>query len=335
MAIRCAVDTGYGFVKFAWLGPDKQTIVADHFPAYARKNAGEAFKVLGRLDVTEVTVNKIRYQVGKDILTGNEHTRKLAADYSQTDEYLALTIGAMYYVYRATRERVIEKMVVGLPVTLFKDRTVRDRLKHRLAGMHEIQDPFDAKTDLVHISVNEVMVVPQPAGGFSEWHFHHDAETGAPVQADEVTLVMDPGEFTLDWLTLVGTSLRADRCGALDEGMSAIVRAVERQFAADMGEISVPSTIVKRGLISGSMTFRTKSVVAAPYLKLAKSRAEEIAGEVYVKVGGTEDVSHFVLTGGGASIFEDAFKKAFRCDKIHVVKEPMYANVTGFLRMGA
>ena len=115
-----SIDVGYGqtkFIKSASAG----NIVCELFPSVAPTLTGPLLQdpLLKNSDVIKVDVGGVTRVVGKDSLhfQGSLSTRILDDSYSGSDSYMALTRGALFYI----GEKCIDLLVVGLPVSLFKN----------------------------------------------------------------------------------------------------------------------------------------------------------------------------------------------------------------------
>lgn len=120
-----SIDVGYGQTKFIKKSFDDE-ISCDLFPSIAPTLTGSLLQdpLIKNTEVIKVDVGGVTRVVGKNALhfQGALSSRILDDSYSGSDPYLALTRGALFYI----GEKYIDLLVVGLPVSLFKNIAKRN-----------------------------------------------------------------------------------------------------------------------------------------------------------------------------------------------------------------
>lgn len=205
-----AIDVGYGHVKWVAIGPSGETkrgIFPSVAPITTRERTVETSGLAGHRTVT-VNVGEHNYVVGRDAyLEADAHfSRPRLSDYSQTDGYRALMLGAM--VFSGMRE--IDQLVVGLPLTTLT--TYHAQLQEQYTGEHTIGASYAKRK--VDVNVGNVTVTSQPAGAMLH------AAAIDPSLRKKTNLVIDMGYFTMDFLMCDGLRPYYARSGAIQGGMS-------------------------------------------------------------------------------------------------------------------
>jgi len=328
-----AIDVGYGHVKFTD-GRDAQSnaIRTDSFAS--QSTAVPEFvidsEVMQRRDTFVVPVNARRYEVGKGLglaLGVNQETAILDDDFPLSDAYAARLYGALNYMARTLPGRVIDHLVLGLPLTTYFRHQAA--VAKRFSGEHTINVRGD------RINVNQCHVYPQPLGGYAEYL------AGAPVPADKeapMALVIDPGYYTVDWFVCRGMIASEIRSGAVHCGVSAILRAVAGQIVdeACVGA-GVTETIrrIDHSLIQkNAFTMCGRVVALDKFMAAGDIVIDEAAQAVKNSIGSGADIDVLVLTGGGASLYQPAIARKFPHHEVVVLPDPAHANVRGFHLLG-
>ncbi len=111
---------------------------------------------------------------------------------------------------------VIDRLVTGLPSQSILGQAVHTELKDQLTGVHKLNSK-------VSVEVKEVLVVPQPIGAYMDTTQNVKDDGSLELIANGQTLVLDPGFFSVDWVTIVGGSLATESCGTSFDGVSVIL----------------------------------------------------------------------------------------------------------------
>lgn len=321
-----AVDVGRGNVKFIAAAKNGD-LKCEMFPAEAHPA-----EVVHELDgwgtkrkTVGIPVGKLIYEVGPDA--------RLAADvfnanvlqhdrYCESDEYLALMLGAVHYMDVAT----VDLLVVGLPVATFKLRKVVTSLERRIEGEHLLGAGR-------RVTIGKVKAVPQPAGALMSYGLLQNRL--AEVRRER-SLIVDPGRRTFDWLVTQGMQQIEKRSSSVNRGMFDVV-----QIIADGIGRATSSQFRDYDAIDWALRTRKKPVVyqreydIEQHLPLARKIPEQAVAEMMRYVGDAGDIKNILLVGGGAFFFKPALKAAFPNHTISELKDPIFANVRGFQHAGA
>ena len=251
-------------------------------------------------------------------------SRELHEDYPATDVYRAL-----FYATLALAEReVIDVLVTGLPVNQYSDQALREKLAERLKGKHQVT----AKTS---VTVKDVYIVPQPAGTYLT--ALQETSAGDPL-ADSLdsglTLVLDPGFFSVDWVAFENGDMGADTAGTDLRAMSRVLDATADLMHEDYG---IRPTVhrIEAAVRAGrkDIVFQGKRVDFEEYFKKA---SKAVADSVLVtlrsslrdKAGSSIDA--IIAGGGGGASYIDSAKEAFPNAIVTTVSDPVTSNSVGF-----
>ncbi|WP_026608625.1 PRTRC system protein D [Methylocaldum szegediense] len=318
------VDVGYGNVKYAWRRKDG-TLAAGHFPSIAALTVAREFSdgATEGHDAFRVEVGQESYVVGVDAelaLAGHESGRILNRAYHESNPYLALFRGALAYLGKPLE---VDLLVTGLPVEFF--RTGRERLEDRLTGEHPL--PGGSIT-----RIKQAWVIPQPVGGF----LHH-----AIVQniyqdlRSSLSLIVDCGFFTVDWIVTKGLKVAFERSGSTPGGVSQILAKLAQAIA---DEVQEPFNDVAR-LDDALRNGHRLELYGRPFnfghlLPRVRPVMDQVCQRLLDTVGAMSDIGTVVLVGGGAPLYQDAIRKICKRNPLVLVKDPMHANVKGFYLAG-
>lgn len=320
-----AVDVGRGNVKFIAAAKSGE-LKCEMFPAEAHP-AEVVHELDGwgpRRKTVSIPVGKLVYEVGPDA--------RLAADvfnanvlqhdrYCESDEYLALMLGAVHYM----DVPAVDLLIVGLPVATFKLRKVVAALERRIEGEHLLGAGR-------RVTIGKVKAVPQPAGALMSYGLLQNRL--AEVRRER-SLIVDPGRRTFDWLVTQGMQQIEKRSSSVNRGMFDVVQSI-----ADGIGRSTSSQFRDHDAIDWALRTRKKLVVyqrdydIEQHLPLARKIPEQAVAEMMRYVGDAGDIKNILLVGGGAFFFKPALKAAFPHHTISELKDPIFANVRGFQYAG-
>jgi plasmid segregation protein ParM len=331
-AVIRAIDLGYGHVKFTRRSDCENgpTVVTRTIPAIAvpvppsrRAIDGGAFS---QLQTMPVSVRGASYEVGPDtpLLLAGQSGRDLTGEYARSDRYEALMKGALSYMH----ESVIDVLVLGLPVSKFASE--KDRLRETYERKTEVPDVTNPAQSKV-VEIRKVLVVPQPFGGFLEAQ-----RPGEGAEPRGSTLVVDPGFFTFDWIVVAdGMRFVATRSGAVNGGVSSILRLIADHLEGETGATFTDMTPIEAAIKSGGpVLFGRKEVDLSRYAAAIEAKCEAYVADMRARLGGQNDIRHIVLCGGGAKLFMNAVAKGFADWDLSVANDAMCANVRGFQIFG-
>jgi len=349
------IDLGYGMTKLTKsYNQFSGQITPASFPSIAATYCGREISTeegsTNRRNTITVKVGETIFEVGPEArkaLGGNSDGRNRETEYPKRDQYMALTLGALGFMdipLNPGGEYVIDVLVVGLPISTFDEH--RSDLKEKMTGAHKVMGK--------NILVKNVLVVHQPRGAYAEYA----VRTGsASRMKNEVTLVADAGYFTFDWLWMDGNTPVAPLSDAAnDGGMAGVLERVceqiyldEKDRKSESGALLRPELTLKRVKALTEKIdecLRTGNPIQLSgipilkstehYIKVGRKRAEDSVADMMQTLGDrVMEINNIVEAGGGSHIYRDVLQANFPGRNILSSSEPIYANVKGYVLLGA
>jgi plasmid segregation protein ParM len=318
-----AIDVGFGNTKFV-TSHVGQELSCSSFPSLAYTSAKDpkVRSAAERRKTVAIPIEGTFYEVGPDVHLAADTFRatQLHDQYIESPEYMALARGAMKYM----RVEVIDLLVVGLPVSSFQAR--KGYLEAAMTGVHDIGG---GRT----VQVKKAVAVAQPQGALVYYTaaFHKQKTI-----ENEQSLIIDPGSRTFDWLLSRGMRLVLKVSSSVNRGMSDILKTIAQEISSDIGRPYSDLPAIDTALRSGKqLMIYQKPYDLTPILPTARAVARRAVSSMMEWVTEDYSIQNVILVGGGAFMFKDAVRAAFPNHRIHVVKDPMFANVKGFQLAGA
>lgn len=317
------LDIGYSNLKIAHglTGRDPKTLLVP-------SGAAPEDKIPQGIRISDqglsVKVGDQVWRIGLSHSSFDQWARSLHIEYTDSLSYGALYYGALAMTGAGT----IDKVITGLPVSLWGDKRISDAVVSKLIGTHQIQEDR-------YVTVKAVEVIPQPLGAFinSYWQAGHEAS----VLADGRILVVDPGFYSVDWVVIEAGGLRKSGSGTSLNAMSVLLKEASRLIKEERdGVITVER--LEEVLRSG----KTETYLYGARLDLTSylersSRAiaflalEELRESIRREVGSVDVV---VLAGGGGNQFKSAIETIFPKSRLLMDARPELANAKGFYFYG-
>lgn len=343
-----SIDLGFGLVKFSHQPKGAQEMSYLVFPSMAIPSDPSAMREIATRtrNTFDVPVGKSSYEVGFDVTlaqTGNDFGREITDDYFRSPIYDALMKGALRYM----DEEVIDLLVVGLPVSQYQNDDRRGYLveQWRTGPSGTPIDLGDGK----QVRVLDVVVRPQPLGGYVEMFNHLDAvqnatkEFGLIKSADDLleltTLVVDPGEHTLDWLLIQKGQINTKASGAAnDAGRHRIVRAVGEGLQAKVGRPLGPAILPRlNDALRSDMQIKLSGVRydLNEFESVIATTVEDPINRLIEGLRGMIDVVDLiVVVGGHPERYRDELHRRYPNIPILVLAQSVEANVRGYQFIG-
>lgn len=221
--------------------------------------------------------------------------RELHEDYSASPAYQALFKASL--LHAAGEGDVVDRLVTGLPVHQARDTEYVQTLVKRMQGTHKI-------TPNRTITVHHVEVVAQPIGTLTDIYCNTEY---ADVLGESVTLALDPGFFSVDWVLFDHQELVETSSNSSVKAMSVILQKTCDEIARDHGG-NPGVEKVEHALQTGKnyVLLFGRKIELAPYLKRATDQVvpgviADIKQSLRFLKGRAVDC--IVYGGGGASFF--------------------------------
>lgn len=340
------VDIGFGYSKYLeeTIVDGQQRFAQKSYPSYAIAAEMSTLALHNefnnRVNVFPVLVHGQMYMVGEDIETlmpGKTHTRTMALDFNKSDKYAALVFGALY----DQPKDYIDLLVLGLPVqTWAKDK---EQLARRFTGSLRI-----TADRTIHVA--NVLVAPQPMGGFYDYA---DQQRKYSELSKQRNLMIDLGYNTLDWLSTLGVKPIDARSDSVDKaGMGGVIRAIQKMVAKRLEnsvwetdwnkvpEFRIESYIRSEGKEKSNIDgFDETQITWQDCIDAGVASPEQGINALLNSVGDEGEIDNIILFGGGLQFLKPAIEKAFprkaRGGRIGTMSHPGHSNVRGFKVIGA
>jgi len=322
MKVIRAIDVGYGQTKFIKESSNGH-FICELFPSIAPTISGPLLQdpLLKNSDILKIEIGGVSRVVGKEALHFQSalSTRILDESYSGSETYMALTHGALFYMGK----KMIDLLVVGLPVSVYANTDIRESLQKKLTGLHKINKEF-------FVQVENVQVLPQPLGGL------YDAATQNPDLSNiknQKTLIIDAGFHTFDYIIANGIKYDHQQKGSYHKCMGAILTSIAEGISADPKVNGIYSDIQRiDDAIVNNDPFQ---VNGHPYdlrkhLLVAETIAEEAVTAMVQKVGNGTNIDNILICGGGARFFLNKISQRFPNHNVQIAKDNIFSNVRGF-----
>lgn len=353
-----AIDAGFGVMKFTRAATDAEKaagagdVVCDNFVSMAMDAEVEQVAVgSGRQrDTFIVTYDGRSYEVGKDVRTnvvGSDFGRDMTDAYYDSKVYHALMRGALAYM----GEKHIDTLVLGLPMNHFENKERVSKLEMQYTGAIDLGN---GRT----VQVDKAVIHPQPFGGYislgndlpginkalslypecgiSELKTHED------LQALNV-LIVDPGEFTLDWLLMTpgGAAQRVSNATS-DAGRHRVLREVHRLLCEKLGRPLGSSYIADidealRAKLPLRIGGRAYDLTSDDFKATIERAVEDPIRQLFEGLRGADDRIHLIaVMGGSPHEVAEAIRKTRPFLPVYCPeattgqKAPLYANLHGF-----
>lgn len=282
-----------------------------------------------------VNIDGSEYEIGPEahLATSNTTVSNRNSEYIYSSDYQALLLGAMSYL----DDDVIDLMVVGLPVNNWAKS---NDLKALVVGEHAVGDRT--------ITIKRCWCIPQPLGGLLYHGANLTKEEFSELAQSNVVSV-DPGMLTFDWLVSRGLKLNNARSGAVDLGMSNVLRRIGEEVESTFNINRIPTELIdnafwkhegKLKIAGRTYPFPvcrkedTEYGVEFDFTGVIARETESAVTEMVNNVGNGVDIELFILMGGAAKVFLPAIQKAYPNHNVLLLDRHLTAVCEGMYRGG-
>ena len=329
-----AIDVGYGNTKLVWgTARDESCELLFKSIAPTTRQNDDAFAGFSQpMDRVAISVNNRNFLVGPEAYLAGSATTILDKDYIKHDEYLALLRGAMYYMMKksGTIKQKIDGLVVGLPISNFNEH--RDALLKLAIGIHTLPTPVGMRSmygSTFDVLVDKVLVLPQPIGALRNYAGNlHSGD-------NSVSLIVDPGYHTFDWVIAYGMRPDMQRSGSFDGGVAHILREVSAQAGKTLGIGVIDFVQCEDALNTSILLHKSRSYAFEEFRGIAEDAATEIVNKFASALDVTRPFERIVMAGGGAMFYVTALRNRFPDFEIVASSDSVMANARGFYAFAA
>ncbi|WP_321965193.1 PRTRC system protein D [Paraburkholderia sp. J7] len=317
------LDVGHGYTKLSYRDNKSDELVMRAFRSLASRHTESEFARTARNTRMSASIVTVEVDGAKFDVDVSEHATIVrrqgdwneSSDFPQRPEYRALIHAAV----ASTGLDHIDVLVAGLPVHTFQryKAEIDNYLRHTISW------------ERGQVTIGEVHVIPQPVGAMITLQ-----AAGQGNLAGELSLLIDVGSFTTDWVVSRDLIIDFDRSGGRPGGASHIYRSVAEGLSAQMGEPFEQLNLIEQALRTGEpLRVYGAPVDLRPHQKLADQAALETVRAMQARLGGTQDLT-FLLAGGGGHLYRQALAEVFPRNRVVELEDPRYRNVVGFVLFG-
>lgn len=325
--ICVGLDIGYGNLKVVGYAPESRETARITLPVGAAP-ASQASKSMssGQVDVGSgalVEVDGLPWVAGVSPLDLQDFARPTHVDYPRTREYMALFFAALSKLGAES----VKALVIGLPVNQFYEGKSNGRveeLRKRLTGSHYYAKGKSA-------TVENVIVVPQPAGAYTDIIQSNPNMAKDP---DWLTLVVDVGYFSTDWVLVRRGKVQESSSGSSTDATSRIIEAASRQITLSHHGLTVSPARLESAIRNNRDLLRIGDH-EIDYKAYIGAASQEVGSRIISKINSSlrnqsDTIDMVAITGGGGAFVERAFKQAFPSSSVATSTDPVMANANGF-----
>jgi plasmid segregation protein ParM len=306
-------------------GKAPETKLAPGGAAPAEHMPDKLLSTKGTADHSVITVDGEQWVGGVDVHRLQGWERELHEDFPSTKTYTAL----FYTALLDAGVTNIDLLVTGLPVSQAKDEKKKSELAKKLTGTFRVTPKKD-------ITVKKAVVIPQPLGAYLDLVYTDGTNLDELEEAS--LLVIDPGFYSVDWVTLERGEVRSAVAGTSTNAMSVLIEEVDRAIAKDYGRNAgrdyLEQAVRRRAT---KIMHQGENIELGPYLRAA---SDKVANQALTKMrqalrSEVRQPDIVLLTGGGATHYKGAAADIYPKAKVIVPEDPVLANVRGFWRFRA
>lgn len=330
-----AIDVGYSHTKYT-LGRetsgDSGVIRTASFPSLVPRVLPTQMTSASGLQAAKgwlIGVNGVDYFVGPgaDTQVSGSEPRPVDSQYSASDKYYALMLGALNAMAEsdgATQDYTVRCLVLGLPLTTYAEHA--GRLKAKMTGPHAVtRTGGEVRRRIV---VENVKVMVQPHGALV-----HRGSAGRQALGG-LNVVIDAGGGTLDWFVAKGMEPNWSRSGAYPKAMLhcalAVADSIDKTWR---NQYDIMETI-DEALRMGAPSFRVGAYEypLAEYWPAVNAVLEEAVKTMLEKTGPLDNARQIIFAGGGAPLFHRYVAAAYPRLTAAMVADsnPVFTNLCGF-----
>lgn len=325
------VDFGYGYMKYF---DGKSLIKTISLVAPSRKlkffTGMSKEESLSNLDV-EIDGN--RYFVG-------DLARRQGIDPFQVldkDKVFHETTKIMLYTFLAKLGGDDLRVVTGLPVSYYDEEKII-YLKNLLKGKHFVSFYEGENKINKDFNVKDVLVIPQPIGTFFDFILDKNGNPVKEIDLENFTMgVIDIGFGTTDFAVVRNLEYIDKSSRSISIGVKDLLELLREEVALAVKEelalYELEDFVIdeKKKISLRGKTLDIESMINKDKITIF-SKLKTISDYFWDK---ERAIDMYIVTGGGSHLFGELFKKVYG-SKTHIelVKNPSFANVSGFYKYG-
>jgi len=327
-----AIDVGYGAVKA--MSDEKRLefpSVISQFKPVRFTTGMNAKEPLERLCVD---YNGNKFFLGDIAFKQGTAQVNMSSSRFTEAEGLALLFAALAVLAEGNNETV--NLITGLPVSDYADK--KEAYQKALQGRHEVKllSPDGKVLEVYRFTVNNVKILPQPAGTFFNRILDKNGNLTDRFLATSNVGILDIGHNTLDLARFDKLDFIDDESESFsDLGLFEAHKALSRELKSALGA-EIRPTELEQYVRSGVIPFKgTLQSIIKERKKVYEEQAEKIVSRALNVWRDTWQLTRIFVTGGGASPMGSYMIKHFADPRqVEVCGNSTFTNVDGYLRYG-
>jgi plasmid segregation protein ParM len=255
--------------------------------------------------------------------------RELNYDYVTTKQYKAAFLAGLM----EAESNTIDVLVTGLPVSQAMDEAKIKELITMMEGEHQVA----AKRK---VTVKKVVVRPQPSAAYIRmaYDYANDKKMSRIIREGQ-TVVVDPGFFSVDWVTLKQGGIIKESSGTSIRAMARVIDAAAEAISREYGAGGSVRSALERAMRDNDKELLANGefVEYKPYLEAAAEKISRYAlAQMKSDMALQDNVADLlVLAGGGAKFYKEAAKELFpECRHVITFDESVTAIAEGYFLLG-
>lgn len=321
------LDIGYSNVKIACGDSQSFEPSVSVYPAYATAEP-ETDLALAKKSEHELKV----YPHGKEwrVFTNRVGHRELHDKYHTSEMYMALFYGSLIKATNG-RSNIIDVLVTGLPVRIANSDEERQQLSRSFTGTHEVAPGQ-------FVTVKEVVVLSQGVGIMNDVLNRDGLISDDDIEFSNI-LVIDPGYFSMDYVTFSRGDRKREFSGSSLNATSVIIEEIVRTLETEFpDEGTQESERIETAFRRGDKTFNNgfRNVEIQPLVdKITPRIVGTVVAELLNRTRSIGPVHIIISAGGGSRFYDQSIREAFRHARVIQSPNPVASNSIGYWHYGA
>ena len=255
--------------------------------------------------------------------------RELNYDYVTTKQYRAAFLAGLMQAECDT----IDYLVTGLPVSQAMDDKRVQELVAMMEGEHQVAPKRK-------VTVKKVIVRPQPSAAYIRMAYDYASDQQmSRIIREGQTVVVDPGFFSVDWVTLKNGGMIKESSGTSIRAMYRVIDAAAEAIAREYGAGGAVRSALERAMRKGEKELLANGQFVAfePFLAEAAEKISRYAlSQMKSDMALQDNVADIlVLAGGGAHLYKEAARELFpECRHVITFKDSVTAIAEGYFLLG-
>lgn len=269
-----------------------------------------------------------RYYVGAAAAKQSTANASIEKNRTISEEGIILLMAALGNLCQHTIETI--NLVVGLPILHYD---LKNDYINAVIGKHEFEflDPFGGLDKQRHITVKDIIVLPQPMGTYFKYAIDENGDLNKEFVQQKVGIA-DNGYNTFDLAYIDNMEYIEKKSTSISKlGMFAICQALQKGIYDTLG-VEIPleeieqyidkKEIKVKGEVKNIIDIKKRAFEVAAYNTISRMKSEWTDYELLDQI----------IISGGTSIHIGEYQKKALGKHAIIDSDPMWSNCEGYLR---